>query len=146
MPNHVSRARTRPTGSFSLLTNVGLNNMKADERPKIVTHPNWAHLMACCAFVAPISVAVVTLYHDSLALFSGCPWHYLKGSLIVHPIVIVASLLAFAFMTLRWREFYTLPPVRQKLVAFGCWLVLFEAFAFCMVITSDFLISTGKRC
>ena len=114
---------------------VGLDDMKENETQQTATKPNWAHLMACCAFIAPIGVAAVALYHDAMRVSSGVPWRYLTTSFIVHPIVIAVSALAFTFIAMRWREFYKLPRARRWLATIGCWIVLVEAFAVCMVMT-----------
>ncbi|MFC1499155.1 hypothetical protein ACFLS1_11905, partial [Verrucomicrobiota bacterium] len=60
---------------------------------QIFVPPNWAHLLSCCAFVAPIGVAAVQLYHDLYSITQYFePWVYLDQSLIIHPIVIIVSL------------------------------------------------------
>jgi hypothetical protein len=96
--------------------------------------PNWAYLLSCCAFSVPPGVALVQLYHDAVGMLFWGQAPYVT-SFVVHPMVIIASLSAFLFMALRWREFHRLPKCRQWLVMSGCWTVIIEGFALCMLMT-----------
>ena len=97
-------------------------------------HPNWAYLLACCAFAVPPGVAIVALYHDTVGMIFH-DQNFPVTSFVVHPVVILASGSAFLALVLRWRKFYTMPERHQRFAMWGCWLSAIVGFALCMLLT-----------